>query len=285
MAKQNSPFTITISGQYGPDGICQVEEAGWDGLCIVCPRGYYPEGRKLDIFSHSGVYILVGHENGEEAVYIGRSDKLVVRLDQHRDKEFWQRIVVFTSQSKNYPLNPGKTQYLESVLVNTAKNIKRYNVINKDDPGKPQITNADEIACDIYLDHVKKILPIVGIDAFVEVSSLSVLPEGKTVFQCEGRGWKAAGYRTSEGFAISKGSKAKESVKKLLPSAQRIREEIISKGVLKNNVFDVDYEFNSPSQAASVVAGVNKNGLTVWIDEKGVTLKEHDEKKIKGNSK
>ncbi|MBL6915902.1 MAG: DUF4357 domain-containing protein, partial [Planctomycetes bacterium] len=35
------------------------------------------------------------------------------------------------------------------------------------------------------------------------------------------------------------------------------------------------YKFNSPSAAASVLAGNNKNGREVWVDKLGVSIKDH----------
>ncbi|WP_373690663.1 DUF4357 domain-containing protein [Endozoicomonas sp. ISHI1] len=39
-------------------------------------------------------------------------------------------------------------------------------------------------------------------------------------------------------------------------------------------VFTEDYEFSSPSTAASLVKGGSVNGLTAWVAENNKTLKE-----------
>lgn len=48
--------------------------------------------------------------------------------------------------------------------------------------------------------------------------------------------------------------------------------------------FAQDYQFNSSSQAGSMVKGYNVPGPDVWKDENGITLKEHQERR-KGEQK
>jgi hypothetical protein len=43
-------------------------------------------------------------------------------------------------------------------------------------------------------------------------------------------------------------------------------------------VFSKDYEFTSPSAAASVIHGGHANGLREWKDGKGASLKELEQK-------
>ena len=45
-------------------------------------------------------------------------------------------------------------------------------------------------------------------------------------------------------------------------------------------VFTKDYEFSSPSAAASVIHGGHANGLQAWKDTKGISLKEKEEKEV-----
>ena len=43
-----------------------------------------------------------------------------------------------------------------------------------------------------------------------------------------------------------------------------------------NLIFEKDYEFSSPSTAASIVMGRNANGLKEWKLKNGKTLKEFE---------
>jgi len=73
------------------------------------------------------------------------------------------------------------------------------------------------------------------------------------------------------------------SVKKY-PYPSTVRSQLLSEGVLIENsdrlVFAKDYEFTSPSAAASVVHGGYANGLISWKNSKGVTLKKLEQKEM-----
>jgi hypothetical protein len=43
-------------------------------------------------------------------------------------------------------------------------------------------------------------------------------------------------------------------------------------------IFAEDAVFNSPSAASNMVLGRNSNGFTEWVNEKGLTFKEVQEK-------
>jgi hypothetical protein len=63
--------------------------------------------------------------------------------------------------------------------------------------------------------------------------------------------------------------------------ARGLREDLIKSGVLVgvDNVlkFSQDFEFTSPSTAASVIAGASVNGRESWRTAEGRTLKELQE--------
>jgi len=62
------------------------------------------------------------------------------------------------------------------------------------------------------------------------------------------------------------------------PWARNMRQELKEDGVLVEQqdhlLFTKDAEFSSPSAAAAVVHGGHSNGLIVWKNSKGKTLKE-----------
>lgn len=84
--------------------------------------------------------------------------------------------------------------------------------------------------------------------------------------------------RTSRGFIVFKGS---QTVFKLRPSATYLdtkRQKLVENGIMQEGrdclVFTRDYEFSSPSAAASMIRGGASNGLRCWKSAKGKTLKE-----------
>lgn len=289
------PFNINIFAAEGtPDGVRVVSKDNWNGRVIVCPRGRYPEAKKKrDEFRRSGVYILHGREDATAGptLYIGESDTVRVRLDGHyAEKDFWRQAVICTT-TKGDPLNKAETQYLESRLVQSAKENNRCRLDNQNNPKMPSLSEEDEARIAGYLEELLPLLPILGIDAFVPVEETQT---GR-LYYCKVGGknqkWKATGHETSNGFMVLKGSEVrKDTVKSMethLPghARLRLREELESSGILveKEGIFrfEADHEFNSPSEAASVCTGRPSNGLTDWKDQKGTTLKDNRARETK----
>jgi hypothetical protein len=75
--------------------------------------------------------------------------------------------------------------------------------------------------------------------------------------------------------------KERRSVEKY-PYPSILRAQLCADGVLEEKtdrfVFAKDYEFSSPSAAASVVHGGHANGLREWKDADGVPLRDREAK-------
>lgn len=138
-----------------------------------------------------------------------------------------------------------------------------------------KLPESDSAEMEIYLARMLQLLPVLGVTSFNQ--SVEVINNRESVLYCKIKGLVATGNRSSGGFTVYEGSQA---VVEHRPSATRTRdrrEDLISRGILANEDkflrFTKDIEFGSPSTASSVVRGGSSNGLTVWKDEKGVTLK------------
>jgi hypothetical protein len=102
---------------------------------------------------------------------------------------------------------------------------------------------------------------------------------------------KATGRPTENGFLVLKGSEAvleeRPSVKKY-PYPSTMRTQLLSEGTLSKEadrlVFAKDFEFSSPSAAASVIHGGHANGLIAWKNEKGVSLKVLEQMEVANNA-
>ncbi len=55
---------------------------------------------------------------------------------------------------------------------------------------------------------------------------------------------------------------------------KKLRDELEYKKIIVNNEFVKDYEFNSPSAAASIVKGFSANGNITWKNKEGKNLKD-----------
>ena len=283
--KTYHPFSITIYMAEGdPDGIRIVKQANWDGVGVICPRGRYNEAAaKRPEFTRSGVYILIGNEGDAVRIYVGETDTLGARLSQHAGKVFWTQVVIFTKQSEANPLNKAGARYLEARLLEIARRNKRCEVDNQNEPGLPSLSEEDAATMEGYLHKMLPLLSVIGVRAFEDVPPPG---RGRVIYyygDARKKEWKASGYETNNGFVVQKDSFARmKTVDSMLKSTKIQREKAIADQIMVEEKdgyrFAVDYEFNSPSQAASVVSGSNVNGWDAWKDKKdkgGKTLKDN----------
>ncbi len=137
----------------------------------------------------------------------------------------------------------------------------------------------------VFLDNMLGMLPVLGIHAFEQASSVAVVKRN-ALLTCKGKGVSSTGYESTQGFVVKAGSQATGET---APSMQQhvrgmydLRQELINNGVLQddngNFKFSQDYAFNSPSTAAAVVLGRSANGRIEWKDASGKTLKELQER-------
>ncbi len=98
------------------------------------------------------------------------------------------------------------------------------------------------------------------------------------VKDAEAKGYPV-GQRHKSGFMVAKGSTCSlEQASSLRQAVIDLRLQLLEKGVLVKTetcyIFMEDHLFNSPSLAASLVAGNNRSGLDAWSNEAGFTLKQ-----------
>jgi len=143
----------------------------------------------------------------------------------------------------------------------------------------------------VFLAKVEQLLPVLGQDFLKPVVKLSVPVKPSELLTCTIKKVKASGRPTENGFLVLKGSEAvledRPSVKNY-PYPSTLRSQLLSEGALTEKtdrlVFTKDYEFSSPSAAASVIHGGHANGLIAWKNENGVTLKELEQQEMANNA-
>ena len=92
------------------------------------------------------------------------------------------------------------------------------------------------------------------------------------VFLLAGRGGSASGYPAgNDHFVVKKGSRIASDT---TDSAgySNLRERLIEKKVIVNNIFVQDYVFDSPTAAATIILGRSSNGRREWTCLDGRTL-------------
>ena len=144
-----------------------------------------------------------------------------------------------------------------------------------------KLPESDREDMEVFFEKINQLLPVLGVELLVPSSTAAVGASGKEVLLCEIKGIKARGHRIPNGFLILKGSQAvlqERPSSEKYPWARNMRQELKEDGVLVEQedhlLFTKDAEFSSPSAAAAVVHGGHANGLIVWKNSKGKTLKE-----------
>lgn len=271
-----------------PDGTPQgfkVAEVGmWTGLGYVCPRADLPKLGKEARAHGTGIYLLVGDAEGAtvgQRVYIGEADDVWTRLKTHDadpEKEFWTRVIVFVSKDAN--LTKAHVRWLEAQLVREVAGAKRVELANGNGPGGGELPDPDVADMETYLDNVRMLLPVLGLDALGVAAPLS--PEASELeltLKWEGA---TAECVVHEGqFVVRKGSSARvKEVDSLSENYRDLRRRLRESGVLVAGTaellsFSVDYAFDSPTAAAVAVAGTTVNGRNLWkVKGSGIPYKE-----------
>lgn len=268
-----TPTTITLLLLFGdPKSLRTAKISNWAGAAFAAPRAELEELLKRSELDKPGVYILSGTDpiSSKPRAYIGEAENIRERLKQHKAKDFWDSAVVFVSQGDD--LNKAHTRYLEGRLISEAKKIGSVTLENCQD-GKPKLGESDQASMDVFLHHIRQLLPVLGSDLFVPVA-LQQAPSDQAPkpLVCRIKGAKAFGQRIPSGFVVFKGSTA---VPKDRPAAQSAlveqRRKLVADGTLVEQdgfyLFTKDTKFSSPSAAASVIHGGGANGLIEWRTE------------------
>lgn len=285
--QMNDTATVKIFLVHGdPASVKTAEISNWTGKAVSGPRSQLELVLQREEAAKPGVYFLTGvnPETGRERVYIGEAENIRSRIKGHLEREFWKTISFFVSKDEN--LTKAHIKYLEGQLIERAKAAGRYELENTNSSGS-LLPESDTADMDVFLARMEQLLPLLGQDFLKPISK----PEKKAVkldlLYCAIKNVKARGKQTESGFVVLTDS---EAVLEERPSTQKypypaiLRTQLLNEGVLEKRkdrlVFKRDFEFSSPSAAASVIHGGHANGLREWRDPKGVPLKDKEEKEL-----
>ncbi len=260
------------------------EIMNWTGFAIAAPRTELDDLVQREELEKSGVYILTGTDplSGLPRAYIGEAEVIRERLKQHKSKDFWISAIIFVSKDEN--LTKAHVRYLESRLLAEASKVGRF-ALEQNQAGGSRLPESDRADMEVFLSHVRQILPVLGSDLLIPVAQPAAKPQLGGILFCRMKGAEGRGHRTPDGFVVLKGSTAvlqeRESAKNW-PATTAIRKQSIANGTLiqKDGFYEFsrDMQFTSPSAAAAVIHGGSANGLIAWKTVNGLTLKELDEK-------
>jgi len=263
-----------------PKRLRTVELSNWTGKAVSGPRSEFEKVLEREESRNSGVYFLTGVDpnTNKGAIYIGEAECIRDRIKSHLSKDFWNNIAFFITKDEN--LTKAHIRYLEGRLIEIAKSADRSVVMNNQASGA-KLPESDREDMEVFLEKMQQILPVLGIEAFVQTTSKIETDSERQKLTCKIKNVVASGYLTPNGIVVLSGSEAvleeRGSAKKW-PSVMVQRNKLIEEGGLVQKgdkyVFVKDTEFSSPSAAAAVIHGGSANGLTAWVNESGVPLKE-----------
>ncbi len=273
---------------------------------LSCPRTKISELNKhfSKEINTQGVYFLIGYEaeSGKQIVYIGEAENVWDRLKNHDyKKDFWNEVILFTSKDDN--LTKSHIKYLESRIVQTAIQTKRYGIKNGNNPTLSSLPLPDRDAMEEFLENVKILSGTLG-HKFLEDpiaikksttfdNPMTASTENYEVIDTSGE-YKltlnvgnilAYAIQTNEGLVVLEGSNASNSPTKSYGYGS-LRDTLITEGILKKEatkqlVFTRNYLFNSVSAAAAVILGYSVNGRNVWKNNNGKSIKEIEKNELK----
>ena len=237
---------------------------------VVIPRANISIVNERPELQTPAFYILLGEDDTmKPKAYIGETESFKDRVKDHDYKKtFWQKALVFVSQSNT--MTKADVQYLEYRAILEAKKAKHFSLgENKQTPKAPNLSEYQQDSMDEYFDDIKFLTSFIGCNIFDIVKT-----KNKHLFFTKGRGCDAKGFYDSSGFTVLQGSiLAKDSVPSLIwreKRAKQIKEYAKEKG--GKVILEPDKVFTSPSTAADFCIGSSNNGWIVWKDEKGQTL-------------
>ena len=263
-----------------PKRLRTAELSNWTGKAVAAPRVDFEKLLAREESLGTGVYFLTGvdPETNEKAIYIGEAESIKERIKHHLSKDFWNHVSFFVTKDEN--LTKAHVKYLEGRLIDIARSTERTTVMNSQGSGA-RLPESDREEMEVFLEKMQQVLPVLGVDAFVQRGSEKEEQEKDDILFCKIKGLTAKGYLTPNGMVVLQGSRAvlevRDSASKY-PSVLVQRNKLIEEGVLAEQgvafVFSKDVEFSSPSAAAATIHGGSANGLTSWVNSGGIQLKQ-----------
>jgi predicted GIY-YIG superfamily endonuclease len=274
----------------------------WTGHVLIAPRSNLASVLKRQEASRTGVYFLLGDMSFEQKVYIGESDDVGRRvLDHSKDekKDFFEKFVLITSKDQN--LTKAHARYLEGRLTEMARMAGRSKVENSTQPVGGILPESDLADMEFFINQIGIVRPVLGVDALrrTTVSSLINSSAGsggatdgaenkalELIYPKNKYGYEATGFMKDGLLVVRAGStslKKPAFAESSMGSYKYLRDKLIEDGVLIEGshpnllVFSRDYEFASPSAAASVIHGGSRNGRYEWrVAETNLRLKDYE---------
>lgn len=264
--------------------------SNWTGVAYKIPRTELDKCKDRDDLKQSGVYFLFGSsdQTGENVVYIGQAgarkngEGILFRLQEHKrnpNKDYWTEAIVFTTSNNSF--GPTEISYLENRFCNLAMEAKRYTVKNGNDPTQGHITEEKESELEEFVDYAIIVMGTLGHRVFVPVNPIPSIShtsgstfETESLFSLKTGKACARGCRVSDGFVVLKGSALSPVPTKSCPDTIKNLRQKYAERINTSNILTEDTLFSSPSSAAGFVVYASANGLIMWSNSEGKSLRD-----------
>lgn len=262
-----------------PTGLRIIELLGWTGKGYIIPRDSLKKALERDDLNSQAIYFLIGEDNkGESVVYVGESENFKNRIRHHQqNKDFWNFAICFISNDDN--LNKAHVKYLEAVLAEEIRDAGRVKLEEGKSSNKSNISESEEAYIKEFAANIKLSLSALG---FTFLKGPTEEEDIEEVYFCKGKGAKARGALTSEGFVLFSGSTivgVDKETPTITPNIKEQRRLIIEQEKVEEYedglILKEDILTNSPSMAGGIVLGRSNNGWIEWKDKDGKTLDEN----------
>ena len=264
-----------------PNGRIMCELSNWNGRVYKVSRNEISEFSKREDAENTGVYFLFGKdENNVDTIYIGEAEKMLTRIKQHlKDTVYWNNCILVVS--KDNLLNKAHVKFLENKFYLIAKDSGRAVVINSTIPTRSSISEYDEAMLKEFISNTKLLVNTLGYKVFdtIEESTIKNEDNSMNFSITTTKGVKANGLLVADGFVVLAGSIVTNStVPSMSPNLKKLRDNLFTKEIInKDNVFNQDHIFTSPSLAAATVLGRNANGRTEWKTQDQKSIQDLEE--------
>lgn len=284
-----------------PSGVVVADISNWSGKIFVAPRSQLTQLKGRPEVRSAGVYFLVGPDPdvpGKERVYIGESNGVYRRLEQHNskgEKDFYSRAIILVG--KDDQLTQAHARYLENQLIGLARTNGNATLTN-DTKGSPDIhlPESDVADMEVFLTTAQLILPVLGFPytqpklniqtataKAAQVAAALGTPsaaESSPLFLLDVAGAHATAQEVAGQFFLLEKSKARKTETKAWTAFRGQRQQLVKDNKLRDSddpalyVASEDIPCNSPSAAASFVAARNVNGRKAWKTQEGQTYQQ-----------
>ncbi len=260
-----------------PDGMLTAEVFNWTGHVLRAPRTQVKQALDRPESGNTGVYLLLGEVDGRPRLYVGESEDMGDRLRSHvQNKEWWDSLVLISTAHD--ALHKALVKYLESRLVEIARDVGAIDLENGNTPPRSSLSEAATASMESFLDTLMMVLPAIGITAFDKKERISVVlnpSEASSgplfVFRSDKKGLFAEAVLVGGELIVKAGSKVSpiwSGNRTAHAGYAELHDRLVKNGTIAVSAtaahLTTDFAFGSPSQAAAIVAGVVSAGRHNW---------------------